>query len=96
MVEARPTALFTKPTSSSENPAPRKRNAVVSEPANASPSLYSTSSTRIQPALGREKNSRKGSTTASRKVLGAAGAVEGSSPQNAAKTPTAIRAAMSR
>ncbi len=39
MVAASPMPLFTYPTSSSEKPAPRNRNAVVSEPAKASPSL---------------------------------------------------------
>jgi len=70
---------------------------VVSEPAKASPSLYSTITRRSENAPGRPKNSRNGSTTASRSVRGGGATLPaGSLPQTVAMTPMLINAAIAR
>src|SRR5438552_1140143 len=71
MVAPTPSHLLAQPTSVSENPAPRRRNAVVSVPAKASPSLYKMMTRRSSHAPCLEKYSASGSRTASASVLGA-------------------------
>ena len=65
-----PTPLLTVPTSAGEKPAPRIRNAVDNDNANASPSLYKIIVTKIKIALVLEKNSLKGSLKASLRDFG--------------------------
>ena len=55
MVSHRPITLFTTPTSALVNAMDVRRNGVKSEPANASPTLYSTMSPRKTHARGCEK-----------------------------------------
>ncbi len=96
MVAPTPSHLLAQPTSVSEKPAPRRRNAVLSVPAKASPSLYRMMTSRSSQAPRLEKYSASGSRTASASVFGALGGVAGSAAAQVAATPTSIRAAISQ
>ena len=52
IVSHRPMTLLTTPTSADAKPTPLSRKGVISAPAKASPSLYSTISPRMAPAPG--------------------------------------------
>ncbi|MNS30836.1 hypothetical protein D3C72_628750 [compost metagenome] len=90
MVAASPSTLFTVPTSVGVKPAPRIRKVVDSAPAKASPSLYSTISSRTASAPRRVKNSCRGSTTASRRLRGGRETCSGSGAHNVASAHSSI------
>ncbi len=78
IVASSPSVLLTTPTSPASNPTPRIKKVVVRLMAKASPSLYSTMSSRISQALLRPKKSRSGAATACSSVLGTGMASVGS------------------